>query len=453
MVPLLDALRRHAARGTASFHTPGHKGRLEPGCAAAFDLTELPDTGSLYDGGDAIEASERLCAEAFGAGDSFYSAGGCTLCIQTMLLLACGGAGGRILMARNAHRSAVNTAVLLGLEPVWLWPEFGDGLDCRLAVENLDEKLKTNNDIRAVYITSPDYTGRLADVAGMAALCHGRGIPLLVDNAHGGHLGAFGLHPLMLGADMTADSWHKTLPVLTGGAVLHLSGGWRGQTEAPLLRRRAKTVMALFGSTSPSFPVLASIDQAQAWWRREGPDAYRTTAQRVSALRRTAEAAGFLAPGGDGFDPARLTLGTVGLGLSGIRAAEAFRRCGCEPEHADARMVVFIVTPFNTEEDIRRLDKAIRRVPELCIRETDPEAFDPFGCGIPAKRMRLRQAALMETDEIPSGEAAGRIAARSICPCPPGIAAVVPGEEIGPELARRLPGWGIPTVTVVRETG
>ena len=105
------------------------------------------------------------------------------------------------------------------------------------------------------------------------------------------------------------------------------------------------------------------------------------------------------------------------------------------------------------EEDIRRLDKAIRRVPELCIRETDPEAFDPFGCGIPAKRMRLRQAALMETDEIPSGEAAGRIAARSICPCPPGIAAVVPGEEIGPELARRLPGWGIPTVTVVRETG
>ena len=79
MVPLLDALRRHAARGTASFHTPGHKGRLEPGCAAAFDLTELPDTGSLYDGGDAIEASERLCAEAFGAGDSFYSAGGCTL--------------------------------------------------------------------------------------------------------------------------------------------------------------------------------------------------------------------------------------------------------------------------------------------------------------------------------------------------------------------------------------
>ena len=220
MVPLLDALRRHAARGTASFHTPGHKGRLEPGCAAAFDLTELPDTGSLYDGGDAIEASERLCAEAFGAGDSFYSAGGCTLCIQTMLLLACGGAGGRILMARNAHRSAVNTAVLLGLEPVWLWPEFGDGLGCRLAVENLDEKLKTNNDIRAVYITSPDYTGRLADVAGMAALCHGRGIPLLVDNAHGSHLGAFGLHPLMLGADMTADSWHKTLPVLTGGAVL-----------------------------------------------------------------------------------------------------------------------------------------------------------------------------------------------------------------------------------------
>ncbi len=442
--PLFDALRRHTDQGSASFHTPGHKGRLDFG-GAAFDLTELPDTGSLYDGGDAIEASERLYAEAFGAGASFYSAGGCTLCIQTMLLLGCGGVGGRLLMARNAHLSAVNAAVLLDLDPVWFWPEAGG----QPAVENLDEKLKTHPGIQAVYVTSPNYAGQTADIAGMAALCHDRGLPLLVDNAHGSHLGAFGMHPLALGADMTADSAHKTLPVLTGGAALHLSKGWVAGKDSAALRRRAKAAMALFGSTSPAFPVLASLDRAQDWWRREGPDAYRQTAVRVGALRRIALGAGFEVPGEERADPARLTLKTARLGLSGLRAAESFRRLSCEPEYADRERLVFIVTPFNTEEELRRLGTAIQEVPALCVKG-GPEAFDPFECGLPAKRMSPRQAALAPCEEIPSGQAAGRIAARTICPCPPGIPAVMPGEEIGPELAARLSGWGIPMVTVVR---
>ena len=442
--PLLDALRLHAARNRAPFHTPGHKGRLPlEGAFTRYDLTELPDTGSLYDGGDAIEASERRFAEAFGAGETLYSAGGCTLCIQTMLLLACGGSGGRVLMARNAHRSAVHAAALLGLDPVWLWPGAGE----QPTVENVDEKLKTCGDIQAVYVTSPDYSGRLADISGLAALCHARGIPLLVDNAHGSHLGAFGCHPLALGADMTADSCHKTLSVLTGGAVLHLSKSWIGRQFSPEMRRRAKAAMALFGSTSPSFPVLASLDMAQDWWQREGEEAYRRTADRV----------GFQVFDGDAVDPARLTLGTAPLPMSGAEAAEIFRACGCEPEHADARMVVFIVTPFNTEDDLNRLEQAMEKVarnPDTrTVPETrDPEVFDPFRFEAPVFRMPPRQAALAESEEIPSAQAGGRIAARSICPCPPGVAAVVPGEEIGPELAARLSAWGIPTVTVIRKT-
>lgn len=449
--PLWDALRAHTEQNRAAFHTPGHKGRLLlDGVSASYDLTELPDTGSLYDGGDVIEASERLFAGAFGAGETLYSAGGCTLSIQTMLLLAGGGSGGRVLMARNAHRSAVNAAALLGFEPVWLWPEAGE----QPTVENVDEKLKTCGDIQAVYVTSPDYSGRLADIAGLAALCHTRRVPLLVDNAHGSHLGAFGRHPLTLGADMTADSCHKTLPVLTGGAVLHLSKSWIARQNVPEVRRRAKAAMALFGSTSPSFPVLASLDQAQSWWRREGADAYRRTADRVRMLRIAAKQAGFYVPDGDGMDPARLTLGTASLSLSGTEAAEAFRMHGCEPEHADGRMVVFIVTPFNTEGDLLRLEQAIREIPFGVKSQTAAAAaaFDPFRFEHPVFRMSPRQAALSDTEEIPAGQAAGRIAARSVCPCPPGIAAAVPGEEIGAPLAEQLAGWGIPTVTVVRET-
>ena len=218
--PLLEALLRHREKGRVSFHTPGHKGKdslLAPLLSLELDLTELPDTGSLYDGGDAIEQSERRAASAFGAARTLYSAGGCTLCIQTMLLLGAG-PGSRVLMARNSHRSAVNAAALLDLDPVWIWPEQG-----RISPQQVDAMLKNDRDIRSVYITSPDYRGILCDIPALAAVCRKYSVHLLVDNAHGSHLGAFGRHPLALGADMTADSAHKTLPVLTGGAMLHLS--------------------------------------------------------------------------------------------------------------------------------------------------------------------------------------------------------------------------------------
>ena len=123
--PLANAIGAHLYRKTASFHTPGHKGRapvLKSLSTLSADLTELPDTGSLYDGGDAIEAAEIQAARAFGASQTFFSGGGCTLCIQAMLLLGAG-AGGRVLMARNAHRSALHAAALLGLDVTWLWPD------------------------------------------------------------------------------------------------------------------------------------------------------------------------------------------------------------------------------------------------------------------------------------------------------------------------------------------
>ena len=186
--PLANAIGAHLYRKTASFHTPGHKGRapvLKSLSTLSADLTELPDTGSLYDGGDAIEAAEIQAARAFGASQTFFSGGGCTLCIQAMLLLGAG-AGGRVLMARNAHRSALHAAALLGLDVTWLWPDMTEinGFQ-QPSVESVESSLKADRRIRAVYVTSPDYAGNLCDIAGMAVVCRRAGVPLLVDNAHG----------------------------------------------------------------------------------------------------------------------------------------------------------------------------------------------------------------------------------------------------------------------------
>lgn len=453
--PLAAALQAHIDRKTTSFHTPGHKGQapvLKSLEGLSADLTELPDTGSLYDGGDAIEAAEIEAARAFGAGSTFFSAGGCTLCIQTMLLLGAG-AGGRVLMARNAHRSAVHTAALLGLDLVWLWPEGSEkpGFP-QPDVESVENALKDDPHIRAVYVTSPDYYGNLCDVEGLAAVCRRAGVPLLVDNAHGSHLGAFGRHPLALGAAMTADSAHKTLPVLTGGAWLHI------RPDLPVSRTEAKAAMALFGSTSPSFPVLASLDLARCWWEEEGPAAFRQLARRVAALRRAAQETGMVRPAfshrpEELRDPVRLTLDGEPGGLSGGQLGAYFRRAGCEPEYTDARYAVFIPTPFNTPEELERLERAIRRLPAAAAairREESGGAFTPFPqTGRPEAVLSLREALLRPCETVPIEKAAGRAAARTVCPCPPGIAAAVPGERISPALAGALKNWGIAEVVVL----
>ena len=450
--PLANAVSAHIYRQTASFHTPGHKGRaplLKSLADLSADLTELPDTGSLYDGGDAVEAAEIQAARAFGASQTFFSGGGCTLCIQAMLFLGAG-MGGRVLMARNAHRSALHAAALLGLDVTWLWP---DGLEItgfqQPSVESVESSLKADRRIRAVYVTSPDYAGNLCDVAGIAAVCRRFGVPLLVDNAHGSHLGAFGRHPLALGAAMTADSAHKTLPVLTGGAWLHTRPGF------PVARAEAKAAMALFGSTSPAFPVLASLDLARRWWEEDGPAAFRALAQRVEALRRTADASGVVRAAFSERpaalrDPVRLVLdGTPGR-VSGHAIGAYLRSRGCEPEHTDNRYAILIPTPFNTAEELDRLEQALRALPAACL-PASAVGFTPFPEGArPEAALSPREALLHPAETVPIGEAAGRIAARSVCPCPPGIAAAVPGERLSPALTRMLEIAGFSQIVVLK---
>lgn len=475
--PLYDALVRHTVKGRASFHTPGHKGQagvLRSRALMELDLTELPDTASLFDGGDAIEQAEWLAAAAFGAGLTLFSAGGCTLCIQTMLLLGAG-AGARVLMARNAHRSAVHAAALLGLNPVWAWPSGSNG---QITPGDIAAGLEAHPDVTAVYLTSPDYYGNLADIPAVAALCRQAGVKLLVDNAHGSHLGAFGRHPLALGADMTADSAHKTLPVLTGGALLHI-----GRADEPLTidRQTAKAAMALFGSTSPAFPVLASLDLARDWWQRAGAEAYQLTAETVAELEAAARLGGIGVGTGDTplalRDPARLTLDTAAIGVAGTEAAAWMREQGCEPEYADRRYVVFIVTPFNTPDDIRRLRAAITALPAalrrgrflkrspngLALRERvqstlgslfgehrPPVAAYDYTLIRPAAAMSPRDALLSPMETVDAVQAAGRVCARAVCPCPPGIAAVVPGELIDDITAEQLAACGFTKLDVVK---
>ena len=447
--PLYSALERHAGEGRVSMHTPGHKGCADilRRLSLSLDLTELPDTDALYEADGVIDEAEQLATKLFGSDRTVFSAGGCSLAIQAMLRCCCS-EGDRIIMDRGSHRMAVNAAALLGLEPVWLMSgrEWGaDGLCPVPCARDVERLLNAHSDAAAVYLTSPDYMGRMCDIAAISAVCASYSIPLLVDNAHGSHLIAFDdLHPLRRGASMTACSAHKTLPVLTGGAFL--------SSADPILSGRMKGAMSLFGSTSPSYLIMASLDLCRAWLQEEGMDALRHTADLCARIRAAAERAGFRLPNGQ-CDPMRITLLTRPTGMSGNAAAHCLREAGFEPEYADDACVVLLPTPFVTDEQMERLERAILSLPENCGGE-DRLPMPPIAGIIAAARgseraMPLRTAALARRETIDTSAAAGRIAAAAVCPCPPGVPVVMPGERISDDCARMLIAMGVERVECV----
>ncbi len=444
MTPLYTALQNYLKKDQISFHTPGHQGRFLPRDLYDMDLTELPDTDSLFEASGPIAEAEKQARELFHSRATFFSAGGCTLCIQAMFRLAAP-QGGKVISSRVIHRSAVNTMALLGIEPVWVLPrpDAGPCLAGRLHPEDVQRALQENRDTRAVYVTSPDYYGVLSDISGIARVCHEYGVPLLVDNAHGTHLALLGRHPLALGADMTACSAHKTLPVLTGGAFLNIG-------ETPLAKKfqfaeRAKEAMALFGSTSPAYPVMVSLDLAREWEMKNGQREWQRLAQRVEKMKDTAKKKGLLVPEGE-TDPTRLAVGTLPLGMTGQKAADYFRSQGIEPEHEDGAYVVCITNPFHTQEELDRLEKAIQTLPGKPCPIAENPAIPP----LPPMKKSPREAVLAFQERVPLVEAVGRIAGEAACPCPPGVPIVMPGEEITKECMEFLSRYSLDEISVLK---
>ena len=246
--PIHEFVRRYIESGAARLHVPGHKGVGPLGCEA-WDITEIAGADALYEADGIIAESERNASALFGSGATFYSAEGSSLCIRAMLHLAlthrpASAARPVALAARNAHKAFLYAAALCDFDVQWLWPEAETSLcACPVSPEALSRTLDAMKEKPfCVYVTSPDYLGGMQDIRALADVCHARGVPLIVDNAHGAYLKFLpeSLHPLDLGADLCCDSAHKTLPVLTGGAYLHIS-----RNADPALIAAAKDALAL----------------------------------------------------------------------------------------------------------------------------------------------------------------------------------------------------------------
>lgn len=421
--PLYDALSAYSRENPARFHMPGHKGRLSYDLNAAYDVTELPFSGNLYEGTGPIAQSQSQAARSFGARSCLYLTGGATQGIYASMSAACPPESA-VLIDRGCHRSVYNAMALLDLRPVYLFPERIEEfcVNGPARAEQVERLIKENPDIAAVVLTSPTYYGVLSDIEAVSRVCARYGAALIVDQAHGAHLAYLeGFQSAAAqGADLLVTSFHKTMPAL-GQAAAVFTGTNRFSQD------RLREAAALFGTSSPSYLIMLSIELAVL----SGPGAalYAQAVKRLQALKNKLEAeTGFAVlrkAGGMTTDPLRLTVCTAAGGIGGYEAEKALRDRGVYVEMADTRNLVAICAPNDTEAELNRLYGALAGLTEAGEQPV-PDALMPQ----PVAVMSPRQAAFCPEARVSLSDAGGRIAKAHIAAYPPGIPVVAAGELI-----------------------
>ncbi|MBW7477367.1 aminotransferase class I/II-fold pyridoxal phosphate-dependent enzyme [Paenibacillus oenotherae] len=494
--PLYEGLAALRRTQPSSFHVPGHKygrlldllGSVETTTAEVFrslmeiDVTELSVTDDLHDPSGIIAEAQQLAALCYGAEETFFLVGGSTAGNLAMLLGCCQ-PGELVIVQRNAHKSILNGLALAGAQAVFIMPqrEVQTGLDCVPALSDVEEAVRRHPEARAVLLTNPSYYGAHVDLTPYAALVHDHGKLLLVDEAHGAHYGhhpSFPRSALQAGADAVVQSTHKTLPALTMGAMLHLQG-------ERIDREAIRHALTMIQSSSPSYPIMASLDIARAMLDVLGSSMFDKGILGAQAFKQWLQSMNHdvkhsvkpgvaLHDGGrgpllevvdgkkhriiDGMDPLRIVLGDrTGL-LSGYELQRQLEKRGCWVEMADPLYVVLLFGAAVSEKDIIRLQDALSEIAQEyssihTVRNADegePKAYineasdfeykrneaDWITLGEESERISKpivfsrRGIDLSTTERIPVAEAVGRIAAEAVIPYPPGIPILYKGETI-----------------------
>lgn len=444
--PICDFVEKYAREGNLRLHMPGHKGVPFLGVEDR-DITEVEGADVLYGAEGIIAESQKNASSLFGSAKTLYSTEGSSLCIRAMVYLLSAYAKGRgkrplILAARNAHKTFMSALALLDVDVEWLYPESGDNLiSCRVSADRIENRFEEMAELpSAVYLTSPDYLGAMADMEAIAKVCHKHRVLLIVDNAHGAYLRFLpeSRHPLDLGCDLCCDSAHKTLPVLTGGAYLHIS-----ENAPACLGEMAEQAMALFASTSPSYLILQSLDLANRYLAEGYRERLARLSERIVALKRTLSVCGYSLIGDETM---KLCIDAKRYGYRGTDLAEMLSEKGIVCEFADKDFTVMMFTPEVGLDGIGRLEAALSAIPKRArIEEKAPSV------GIPEKKMTVREAMLSPSCEISTKDAAGRVLASANVSCPPAIPIVICGEAINEEALRCFEYYGISKCRVVKE--
>lgn len=445
--PLIDALKTSISRPHAPFYTPGHKrgAGISPILTDLIgkdvfraDLTELAELDNLFTPESAILAAQELAAEAFGAEKTWFLVNGSTSGIEAAIIATCR-MNDKIIMPRNVHSSVIAGSILSGAIPIFINPEYDENLDITHSItpENLTATLAKHPDAKAVLMVYPTYYGVCGDLKSIAQITHQYNIPLIVDEAHGAH---FHFHPhlpisaLTAGADLTIQSIHKTLGAMTQASMLHCQGN-------RININKLNKALQLVQSTSPSFILLASLDAARHQMAVNGEILMSQTLQLAEIARIEISQIPSLSVleipqiNKNGFfdlDKTRLTVNIANLGLTGFDAEDMLNEMGVTSEFSSLRNLTFIISLGNNKSDIGELVtglKKLTQIPQLTsqykiCKYRNGAIIDHIMCISP------REAFFADSEILPLEKTVNRICAENICPYPPGIPVLMPGELI-----------------------
>lgn len=439
--PIVSFLKSYQEKSPVRMHMPGHKGAGILGFEG-MDLTEIYGADELFAAEGIIKESEQNASSLFGC-PTYYSTQGSTLCIQTMCTILCQDAKSKgkkpkILAGRNAHRSFIHAAALLDFEIEWLYGN-SDYLSCKIHAEDLEKAIIESLPM-AVYLTNPDYLGNLLDIKSLASVCKKHNVLLAIDNAHGAYLRFFepSLHPIDLGADLCCDSAHKTLPVLTGGAYLHLS-----ESLNQVWKNDVKHFMEYFSSTSPSYLIMASLDAANEVLDTTFRNSLSECVRSVASLKNTLVQHGYTILSGE---PMKITISTKEFGYTGNEIANLLMECDIYPEFYDSDYIVLMPSPYNTKDDLKRLETCLCGIERKPILINKPPKLEQS-----KKAMNVRQALFSSSITLDVSKSLGQVCSSVTVSCPPAILPVIPGEVISESSIEVMKYYGIETVRVVKE--
>ncbi len=441
--PICDFVKNYSDKNIVRAHMPGHKGES----VLSFehlDITEINGADSLFDATSIIKESEENASELFGA-HTFYSTEGSSLCIRAMLYLTllyakkCGRAP-LVLASRNAHKTFLSAVALLDFDVEWLFGEDSSYLSCNISADTLEKKLCSMSEKPvALYVTSPDYLGNMLDIKALSAVCKKHDVLLLVDNAHGAYLKFLieSEHPIDLGATMCCDSAHKTLPVLTGGAYLHIS-----KDADKLFCEKAKNALSLFASTSPSYLILQSLDMANKHIADGYSDKLIGFTKAVDDMKSQLLSCGYKMIGKERL---KITLATKSYGYLGTEFADILRSYGIECEFSDSDFVVLMLSPSNGDE-VNYIYKVLYEIEKRSEILTSPPVLKE-----PKKVMSIRDAVMSVSKTVSVKDSVGKIAGNVTVSCPPAVPVIVSGELIDESALSCFSYYGIKECEIIEE--
>ena len=443
--PICEFVSKYAIDQKMRLHMPGHKGNSFLGCEM-MDITEFDGADALYIADGIIKESEENASSIFESGASYYSCEGSSLSVKAMCHLAKkyalskGQSSNYILATKNAHSSFVSASILLDFDISWLCADTSSYLSGKITAIEVEKALTCVDNLPfAVYITSPDYLGNICDIKSISEVCQRYDIPLLVDNAHGAYLKFLdnSMHPIDLGATIACDSAHKTLPTLTGGGYLHIS-----KSAPNFFKENAKESMALFGTTSPSYLILCSLDNTNVYLTDGYKEKLASFITLVDELRDKLTNGGYTLIGDEKL---KLTIKAKDYGYLGSELYSILYKKGIVCEFYDKDFLVMMLTPENGIDVLNTLLDVLLSVPKKSAILDTPPRF------LPCKRvLSPKEAHFSTSEEIDIDLALGRVMAGLCVTCPPAVSVISSGEEFNQSTIELLKYYDVAKCKVVK---